>query len=302
MDFQETFLNALKTNTVLTKAIFIQNYLPNFLSTPMSVINNLPYVQAYGNIHSSYPYYYEQLNLDSYCIIYTECGTGTLILDNRNYTLVPGTIAFIDCLESHRIEVKQSPWDYKVFFIKGDPIPFLHHTLTYNYGSLHTLSLGSSVPNVIQKFYAQLNKNSEKIYLQTKFIVDILLEVIMEKKQLEESDTYIPDYLIEIKHDFDSNYQQSFSLDDLELKYHISKYRICHGFTEQFNISPIQYLNHKRIEVAKETLIYTDKRINEIGRMIGLENTNHFIRIFKQQTGVTPLVFRKHPPALTYLH
>ena len=302
MDFQQAFLNALKTNTFLTKTIFIQNYLPNFLSAPMSIVNNLPYVQAYGDIHSSYPYYYELLNLDCYCIIITECGTGTLLIDNRNYALVPGTIAFIDCLESHRIEVKQSPWNYKVFFIKGDPIPFLHHTLVYNYGSLHILPFGSSVPNVIQKFYVQLNKNSEKVFLQAKFIVNILLEVIMEKNQLEESNTKIPDYLIEIKHDFDRNYQNNFSLDDLEQKYHISKYRICHGFTEQFDISPIQYLNHKRIEVAKETLIYTDKRINEIGRMIGLENTNHFIRIFKQQTGVTPLAFRKHPPALTYLH
>ena len=116
------------------------------------------------------------------------------------------------------------------------------------------------------------------------------------------SDGNINKYLIEIKNDFDSNYQNHFSLDALEQKFHVSKYRICREFTIYYDLSPIQYLNRVRIKVAKEALIYTDKRINEVGSMIGFDNTNHFIRLFKQQTGVTPLIFRKQPPAYSSFH
>jgi len=302
MDFHQSFLNALQTNTSLTKTFSIQSYLPKSISAPKVIVENLPYVQAYGNIVSTYPYYYDISNLNCYCLLYTESGVGALTFDVRSYVLAPDTLAFIDCREKHRIEIKQSPWNYKVFFIEGNPVPFLHHTLVDNYENLHTFLSGSGIPNMLQKFYTQLDKNSEKTFLQAKFIIDILLEVILEKNRLEESDTHIADYLVEIKHNFDSNYQNSFSLDALEKEYHISKYRICREFTEYFDASPIHYLNHKRIEVAKEVLINTDKRINEIGRMVGFENTNHFIRLFKQQTGVTPLVFRKQPPALTFFN
>ena len=65
------------------------------------------------------------------------------------------------------------------------------------------------------------------------------------------------------------------------------------GIHEDFHIS-IRYLNLKKITAAKELLVHTDKKINEIGRITGFENPNNFIRHFKKQIGVTPLEYRKH--------
>ena len=48
------------------------------------------------------------------------------------------------------------------------------------------------------------------------------------------------------------------------------------------------------VEAAKEALLNTDKKIVEIGRMVGFENPNSFIRNFEKCTGVTPLEYRKH--------
>jgi YesN/AraC family two-component response regulator len=56
------------------------------------------------------------------------------------------------------------------------------------------------------------------------------------------------------------------------------------------------------MEAVKEALVATDKRINEIGRMVGYENTNHLIRLFKKYTGVTPSNYRKNSPVFTYIH
>lgn len=300
MDFRQAFLNALQSNTVLTKSFSIRDYLPDTLAVPDDMDESLPYVQAYGNIQSSYPYYYEISGLDSYCLLYTESGSGTLATEEDSFTLTPGTLAFIDCRQKHKVVIRQSPWTYKVFFLTGNPAAYLYDLIIKKYGCIHTISLGSDIPDLIKKFFAQLVKHPERYFLMSKFILDILLETIMEKTLTEDSANPIPDYLISIKNNFDGNYQKNYTLATLEQEYRISRYRICREFTEYFNLSPIQYLNRRRIAVAKEALIETDRRINEIGRMVGIENTNHFIRLFKKQTGVTPLDFRRKPPADTF--
>lgn len=299
MDFLQSFLDAIKPNTVLSKTFSIVDYLPLELFVPMEISENLPHIQAFGYIQTTYPYYYEMSGLDSYCLLYTVSGSGTLLLDNCSYTLVPGTIALIHCKEKHRITIQQSPWNYYAFFMNGNPIPFLIQSIVTDYPGLHTLPLASDIPNLIQRFFNHLEKNVEKSFVSTRFIIDILSEILMEKERLNDANNPIPEYLINIKNSFDNYYQNSFTLTALEQEYHISKYRICREFTEHFGVSPIQYLNHKRICIAKEELIHTDKRVNEIGRMVGIENANLFIRLFKKQTGVTPLDYRKQPPVNT---
>lgn len=62
--------------------------------------------------------------------------------------------------------------------------------------------------------------------------------------------------------------------------------------------SPLQYLNSVRIEKAKDLLLHSDEKIGVIGQIVGIENTNHFIRIFKEKTGVTPLTYRRETPVI----
>lgn len=296
MNFERSFLEALRSDINLTKSKQIQDYLPAAHKVPDTIADNLPYAQAFANITATYPYYYELSHFDSFCLIYTQSGTGSLIYETRSYTLTPHTISFIDCRENHRIEIKQSPWNYKVFYIKGMPLSFLYRTFIDHYENRHVLSPASNLHNMIQHLYTQLNKNETKHFLHTKLIMDILLELILEKNQLQKTDSNIPEYIVDMKKEFDINYHNHFSLDEIEQQYHISKYRLCREFTAQYGISPIRYLNYKRIDIAKEALIYTDKRINEISYMVGFENANHFIRLFKASTGVTPLAYRKQPP------
>ena len=297
MDINNDFISLLQANTILSSNLLIQDYLPKPLFPPDSVVTNLPFVQAYGNICSTYPYYYETSELDSYCLIFTDRGAGTLTYNNHNFSIVSNTLALIDCRINYKIKINQSPWNYKVFYIKGAPLPFIYNTITDYDENIYTFSSGSDIPGLIQKLYTHLDKNPDKFFLHAKLINELLFDLLIEKNRPEESGAYIPSYLTEIKNDFDKNYCNCFSLDTLELQYPVSKYRICREFTAHYGISPIQYLNTRRIEVAKEALRCTNKKISEIGRMVGFDNTNHFIRLFKQKTGVTPLIYREQPPA-----
>ena len=65
-----------------------------------------------------------------------------------------------------------------------------------------------------------------------------------------------------------------------------------------FRSTPMQYLNKIRIDKAKEMLLHTDDKIVEISQTVGIENANHFIRLFKEKTGVTPLTYRRETPVI----
>lgn len=301
MEFRQAYEEALQSGMSPAKSVSIQNYMPNILPIPSDINGCLPYVQAYANITAAFPYYYEMSGLEAYCFIYTESGMGSLICNEHSYSLAPGTLSFISCECLHRVEIRQSPWNYIVFFINGSPLPYLYSILSAEHGCLYEFIRGSSIPDMIKIFYSYVSSDSGKTYLISKIILNILLGLIIEKGSRGDISSHVPDYLLRIKHDFDFNYPDNFSLDLLEQEYRISKYRICRDFMRVYHIPPMKYLNSRRIEAAKDALVNTDKRINEICQMVGFDNTNNLIRLFKMKTGVTPMVFRKQLPAQTYI-
>lgn len=83
------------------------------------------------------------------------------------------------------------------------------------------------------------------------WITNILTEMAVYSGHPATRRDTIPDYLWEIHHLFDTQYGENYSLDELENTYSVSKYRICREFSKYYGASPVQYLNHKRIEEAK---------------------------------------------------
>ena len=64
-------------------------------------------------------------------------------------------------------------------------------------------------------------------------------------------------------------------------------------FIDTFNCTPGKWLLKRRLEHAKHLLEVTDKNINELVFESGFENASHFIRVFKQAYGLSPLQFKK---------
>ena len=64
-------------------------------------------------------------------------------------------------------------------------------------------------------------------------------------------------------------------------------------FVSTFNCTPGKWLLKRRLEHARYLLEVTDKNINELVFETGFENASHFIRVFKQAFGLSPLQFKK---------
>lgn len=144
---------------------------------------------------------------------------------------------------------------------------------------------------------SQLNDSITQSLSFNKWIMDILAEICIYEHCKDNIVEYTPNYIQDLKELLDTNLRVHYSLNDLEIKCRINKFRLCREFTKYYNVAPLHYHNKKRIEVAKDLLLTTDLTINEVSLTVGFESTNHFINLFKKETGTTPLVFKQGVPA-----
>ncbi|BCN31127.1 helix-turn-helix domain-containing protein [Anaeromicropila herbilytica] len=64
-------------------------------------------------------------------------------------------------------------------------------------------------------------------------------------------------------------------------------------FKKEKGITIQEYIRAKRIEAAKNMLIYSDYTQTEIGQFLAFSSSSHFIKVFKEQVGLTPKDYKK---------
>ncbi len=295
-NLQEAFLKNL-VHTEANSRFSFKDYLGIIFDCNYDFNNILPQLYSYKNILVTAPFSYELNNLNTYCLILTTKGSGKLLYQGAEHELTNGTFAFIDCQEPHKLTCTHTTWEYTICFVSRSVTEYYYAKLCEQ-SCVFKLTSYSNIISV----WEQLRKEDENDYthalIRAKLLVQLYTELFV-LRSLEASTSYhIPTYLSDMKRSFDTTYYEPFSLDDLAHKYQISKYRLCREFAQYYQETPLQYLNQIRIEKAKELLLSTDDKIGVIGQRVGIENTNHFIRLFKDKTGVTPLYYRKTTPIL----
>lgn len=82
-------------------------------------------------------------------------------------------------------------------------------------------------------------------------------------------------------------------IDDMASYMNLSRSGFQHLYSHTFGVSVMHDVIIGRIEKAKEFLSRSDLLISEIALKCGYKSEFHFMRQFKDQTGLTPTEFRK---------
>lgn len=64
-------------------------------------------------------------------------------------------------------------------------------------------------------------------------------------------------------------------------------------FKKEKGVTVQQYIRSRRIEAAKNMLLYSDYSATEISAFLSFSSTSHFIRIFREETGMTPKQYQQ---------
>ena len=88
------------------------------------------------------------------------------------------------------------------------------------------------------------------------------------------------------------HYGERISIENLAESANISQRECYRIFRDRLHISPVEYINSYRIQIASQMLISTEKTITEIGQACGLGSSSYFGKVFKAKMGCTPEQFR----------
>ena len=89
------------------------------------------------------------------------------------------------------------------------------------------------------------------------------------------------------------NFTDEISLKEFGAQFHLSEKYVSRYFKEHFHITLSQYVNHLRLEHARQLLQETQLPVTEVALQSGYPNVSYFIRSFKKMYGVSPLKYRK---------
>ncbi len=89
-----------------------------------------------------------------------------------------------------------------------------------------------------------------------------------------------------------TNLNKDISLEDLASHVNLSTAHLCRKFKEAEGITPMDYLQTRRIKAAKDLLRYSNDSISYIAQYLCFHSQSHFGAVFKKVTGLTPKQYR----------
>lgn len=97
--------------------------------------------------------------------------------------------------------------------------------------------------------------------------------------------SYILDYI-------ENNLAEDLTLKNLSDKLHFNPSYFVRYFKAATNLTPMAYINNRRIRLAQKLLLDEKMSIQGISVKVGFKNLHYFCRYFKKKTGFTPTEYR----------
>ncbi len=91
----------------------------------------------------------------------------------------------------------------------------------------------------------------------------------------------------------DAHFCESCTLAQIAESVHVSANHLHSVFLESEGFTPYEYITGKRIEKAKALILMEDISMAQIALETGFCSQSHFTAIFKKQTGMTPVRYKK---------
>jgi AraC-like DNA-binding protein len=236
-------------------------------------------------IHADDSYHvHNRIGFSEHSLFLTLSGTGTIILEGREFILSAPSLLFIE--SSHPLTYycpKNCNWSFYFFNYNNpnaiDELGFQFHQL---YSLLSSVGLEYSCEHILNEIII----NQEYAALKVECIFTELL--ISCSRMLTQSS---PGYVLGIRkvirwmsehlHD-QLSIEHLLSLSGMVRTVFFSRFKQVTGET------PMQYFLKMKLTSAAYLLEHTDKRVYEIADLFGFSDAFHFSKLFKREFGIPP--------------
>ena len=229
-------------------------------------------------------------------LFYVIEGQGQFLIESKTYPVSVNDLVIVNPNVLHtEVSLNSSPLKYIVLGVEGLELTASTEDNT-NFCIINFKNIREIILHYLQNMLLEIETKRPGYEVICQDLMEIL--IVLLGRQTNFSTILAPiskktSRLCGItKRYIDSHYQEDITLDKLAEINHISKYHLAHAFTEEYGISPINYLINKRIQEAEHLLTTTDFSLSLISSTTGFSSSSYFAQIFKKQKGCTPREFR----------
>ena len=101
------------------------------------------------------------------------------------------------------------------------------------------------------------------------------------------------DYVVDLVEKLNNYTYLTAKIRDIYGQYPVARCTLIKEFKEYTGMTIVQYQKKQKLTYATQLLVNSDYQITEIAEILEFDSFSHFLRIFKEQYGMTPKEYRK---------
>ncbi|NRA36838.1 MAG: helix-turn-helix transcriptional regulator [Planctomycetes bacterium] len=137
------------------------------------------------------------------------------------------------------------------------------------------------------------NEGNEALHECAALLLQIFARLEASNRNVERSGKHSENIETIAKKYMAQNFAENIQLEDIAQSCKVTTFHLSRVFKEINGVPPMKYLRQLRIARAKALFHDQDLNTSEIGQAVGYPVLQHFSRMFKQETSMTPRSFVK---------
>lgn len=236
-------------------------------------------------------------------IMYMHLSGGSIVCSEKTFPIKKGAICFIGSGKYH-YTMPDDPVNYersKLFIVNedlnailsilpnGDELKKKFASESIVYAEVEDSEQENIERMMYDVYLHREDKNFEAVFLST--VLRFLTYI--EENQKDRISSPKGSLMLAIEY-INSHISGNIKIDDICSAVHISKYHFCREFKKITGQTLMEYILKTRIVLAKNMLSKEKHSIREISESCGFSSVSYFCRVFKNESGMTPMGFKKH--------
>lgn len=232
-------------------------------------------------------------------LFFCVAGEGQFLVGEQTLPVKAGSLVIVDSEVEHtKYSSPNQPLEYIVLGVDSLQLrrPAHHpHPVVLDYESYRT-----EVHFCLETLFKEAQQKNHFYEESCASILDMLMvyvqrlsHAVVSSRIPQAQDNCIPDQRCRIVRQYINEfYGKKMTLDELSQMVHINKYHLVHLFQKEYGITPIHYLNKRRLQESCFMLKNTDHSISQIAAQLGYSSLSYFTQCFRDKQGMTPSEYR----------